>query len=143
MDKVLTNLAKGNNLIAESPFSGLLALHTERPDIITKPLYQIGVWKPEYEGVNGIYHSPLDRQYAVVDTVPSYHSSWEWLMPIVERIEKEGYDVYIVKDRCIIQTANNVAPAFWKVTLGDNKIHAVWRAVIRFITKTEEGAELP
>jgi hypothetical protein len=77
-----------------------------------------------------------------------YHTSWDWLMPVVEKIQ----DVEIVKNR-VKRTAANVQ-IFYKAcfieyspdeesgddngefkiqTKGDTKLEAVYKAVVEFI----------
>lgn len=78
-----------------------------------------------------------------------YHSSWDWLMPVVEKIEKihndhHGYfGVYISSNQCTIQgTKLNLAlknPEYGFVYLSDTnaifdtKIKSTWFAVVEFI----------
>jgi hypothetical protein len=62
-----------------------------------------------------------------------YHKSWDWLMPVVDKIEslnfsiemnkqEEGdYQCLIIKKDILVQTFSN------------NKIEAVYNAVIKFI----------
>jgi len=61
-----------------------------------------------------------------------YHKSWDWLMPVIEKIESLGYDVNIyswgkgISKSCSIQgisiDVNNT-----------NKLQAVYEAVVEFI----------
>lgn len=64
-----------------------------------------------------------------------YHTSWDWLMPVVEKIEGIGnYGVEISHFSCNIyelsldQSDLNIEANF------NSKIEAVWQAVIQFIT---------
>lgn len=62
-----------------------------------------------------------------------YHSSWQWLMPVVDKIEKIGASVFIQNDACWIKP-NFLKPKFTISNLSDNsKIEAVWLSVIEFI----------
>lgn len=54
-----------------------------------------------------------------------FHSSWDWLMPVVEKIEKTGHMVNICEDRCSIDVEID--------EFGTTKIEAVWLAVVEFI----------
>lgn len=64
-----------------------------------------------------------------------FHKSWNWLMPVVKKIESldkiEGckYLVTICSDVCRIDTVNDEIT--WK--RGSTKILAVYQAVIKFI----------
>jgi hypothetical protein len=57
---------------------------------------------------NGYYFHPDMGYYEIIDT--SYHISWDWLMPIIEKIEairneKYGwFGVYINSNSCSIQS---------------------------------------
>jgi len=59
-----------------------------------------------------------------------YHTSWDWLMPVVEKIESlSGTTVLIKRIGCeIIMYGKTIS----KQT-SDTKIEAVWLAVIEFI----------
>ena len=63
-----------------------------------------------------------------------YHTSWDWLMPVVEKIESdERYDVEILQYGTIIKDSqteivNNVAD----ISFGD-KIDHTYDAVVKFI----------
>ncbi len=62
----------------------------------------------------GLEYSPKDKRWddwftkegtrvTFGSRIPlQYHTSWDWLMPVVERIESLGYDVIIRKDSCEI-----------------------------------------
>jgi hypothetical protein len=60
-----------------------------------------------------------------------YHSSWDWLMPVVEKIEaienSDDYEVDIFGNCCEIGTNDNHS------AVGKTKIEATWKAVVQFI----------
>jgi hypothetical protein len=63
-----------------------------------------------------------------------YHSSWDWIMPVVERVESIGYwirmdynDVFVVVDDTNIVIENPMR----KDT--DTKLLLVWRVVVEFV----------
>lgn len=66
-----------------------------------------------------------------------YNSSWDWLMPVVEKIEKMGYDSRIHGNNSddgficdFVDSENNE----WGLAITHTtKIEAVWLAVIDFI----------
>ncbi len=80
-----------------------------------------------------------------VDCIFKYHSSWEWLMDIVEKIEaiKDDYHgyfgVHISSNSCCIQATNldtrpeTFYPAYSDSDAHDTKILATWECVVRFI----------
>jgi hypothetical protein len=67
-----------------------------------------------------------------------FHTSWDWLMPVVERIENLACvgAVVISRDHCWISDDKepadnqNIVPAD---LCRKSKINAVWNAVVRFI----------
>lgn len=74
-----------------------------------------------------------------------YHSSWEWLMPVIQKIERihddyHGYfNVHISSNACVIQgtrlitTPENFHPAYFADHIGETKLEAAYRAVVEFI----------
>jgi len=73
-----------------------------------------------------------------------YHSSFDWLMPVVEKIEKLGYKTVLATSECgckyyqnistgvgiIKETVNNPSKFMGQ---SESKIEAVWIAVVPFI----------
>ena len=63
-----------------------------------------------------------------------YHSSWDWLMPVIEKIESyERYDVNILQYGTIIydnqkEMVNNIADISF-----DTKIEHTYDAIVKFI----------
>ena len=116
------NILEGNKLIAE--FMG----ETIRKD------GKIGLKDKE----------PLTG-HCIVDA--KYHYSFDWLMPVVEKIEKikdnhHGYfGVHISSNNCTIQATNfnsgnpiGNPPYYFADHYGDTKIQATYKAVVEFIT---------
>lgn len=65
-----------------------------------------------------------------------YHSSWDWLMPVVEKIESIGaYSVEIdkYKVRVFHITTWKNRTVFYAETIEKKKIDVVWSAVVEFI----------
>ena len=61
-----------------------------------------------------------------------FHTSWDWLMPVVEKIEQtnEGVTLVIIEDeRCHIDNQKG----FEIDSVGHTKIEAVYNAVVKFI----------
>lgn len=59
-----------------------------------------------------------------------FHQSWDWIMPVVEKIEAIGYVIRISRLRCQIHTTNakpicNIQSA--------TKIEATYAAIVEFI----------
>jgi len=71
------------------------------------------------------------------DSQVRYHSSWDWIMPVVEKIESLGYDSRIIGNNSdggflcdFVDIENNEAACKTSYT---SKIQAVWLAVVDFI----------
>lgn len=69
----------------------------------------------------------------------NYHSSWNWLMPVVEKIEalcNTDYDtsvVYIADISCTIEVRINNSLEYSKEINSDKKINATFKSVVEFI----------
>lgn len=71
-----------------------------------------------------------------------YHASWDWLMPVVDKIEALGsndrtrFNVTIETNNCFIdEYVDGMKDDGWLIEVVDaaNKMDAVWQAVIEFI----------
>ena len=51
-------------------------------------------------GLEPSYYIRKNKVYKIEEA--QYHSSWEWLMTVVEKIEELGFRVYLAKDPCQI-----------------------------------------
>lgn len=104
-----------NKMIAE--FLGII------PNVFDKEQYISSKWP------NKLYAKPYEMEY---------HTSWDWLMQVVEKIERLGYDSRICGNNsdggflCDFVDAENNETAC-AVSYG-SKIEAVYSAVTDFIT---------
>lgn len=72
-----------------------------------------------------------------------YHSSWDWLIPVVEKIEGMGYDTqihrtilddYIGHELCIaVEGKDTYEDGFDVIGRGSNKMEATYNGVTQFI----------
>lgn len=77
------------------------------------------------------------REERIVNRTLLYHSSWDWLMPVVEKIE--SFDCKYID--CIFKIEryqckvyyNTVYMIYDRSNIGTSKINSVWIAAIRFI----------
>ena len=114
------NTLEGNKLIAE--FTGW----TFAPNVnheSESPTYELR----DAHGFN---------EYRTADMF-SYHSSWDWLMPVVEKIEKDfatEFEITIYSASCYIQKWNKKKQSWDSFVSGvGKKIEAVYDAVVQFI----------
>ena len=67
-----------------------------------------------------------------------YHSSWDWLMPVVEMIETDASqetghnEIHITENTCEIFRMSYIKPQF-KNFDSKSKITAVWKTVVQYI----------
>ena len=66
-----------------------------------------------------------------------YHSSWDWLILVVEKIESMKHPVYISSNNCTIYQSVGRDHGWIIDKYGKNKIEAVWLSVIEFIKNYE------
>ena len=60
-----------------------------------------------------------------------FHTDWNWLMPVVEKIELDmGFDVYIHYNNCTITDGEN---AFENEAEPNQKTYATYQSVVEFI----------
>jgi len=120
-----TEITEGNKLIAD--FMGVKE---------TVAYYDnYGQQTPCYYTDNNLYRSPTfgspNKSLKNFLGASKYHESWDWLMPVVEKIEAMGFDIHIdPKNRCMIFNGNKNVRI--DTSIG-SKIESVWCAVIAFI----------
>lgn len=110
-------LVEGNKLIAE--FMGYEYFNDHKLNGIK------GVLKKE--GKLSLHANIIDKSFCT-----KYHSSWDWLMPVVEKIEHNITPVEILDTQCRIgRTIYNKEEIL--VSSDESKIESVWQAVVQFI----------
>lgn len=66
-----------------------------------------------------------------------YHSSWDWLMPVVSKIEEQGQSVSIFRGCCDIRfdkvREGLEEPEPIESGGGQQKIVSVWQSVVKYI----------
>lgn len=76
-----------------------------------------------------LWECPITGNYIPEEEL-QYHCNWSWIMPVVEKVEKQGFTVTIEMELCIIE--GNIAD-YYKQTYDGSKIKAVYNAVLTFI----------
>ena len=106
------NTEEGNKLILLFMGGQIMSSSTSASGVLTIHSIQLG-----------------EKYFKFFDTDAKYHSSWDWLMPVVEKIEglknSDDYEVDIFGRCCDIGGKIETA--------GETKIIATWKAVIQFI----------
>jgi hypothetical protein len=63
-----------------------------------------------------------------------YHTDWNWLIPVVEKIENLGFEFFIVESRCkIAHNTDKSIEIIFGFELVGKKINAVYYNCIEFI----------
>ncbi len=80
-----------------------------------------------------IQMTPQGNEVVPIDSM-KYHCSWDWLMPVVEKIENFGFEFIIAESRCKIKhnTDHSIEELFHIETIG-SKINTTYDAVVQFI----------
>ena len=75
--------------------------------------------------------------------VYKFHTSWDWLMPVVENIENLGYELIITESRCKINhnTDHSIEEAI-NIDIIGSKIEATYQAVVEFIKQYNESNKM-
>ena len=82
----------------------------------------------EVETSNGIvYQNNNTNEFHRI----KYHESWDWLMPVVEKIEDMGCDVLITNGECTISGDND----YYVESIGKSRRGATYDAVVEFINE--------
>jgi len=81
--------------------------------------------KEFYGDISGITSYP--------DEPLEFHSSWDWLMPVIEKIESLHHTVGIHDTMCEILTERNLCEVLIKVNEDWTKIKVVYTAAVEFI----------
>ncbi len=97
-----------------------------------------GVWNKKLTTLLEVpVKSPLGNLITCIDKL-KYHSSWDWLMIVVNKIEEiengEGFkylNVTISKDECEIR--DDVAGEYFAHCSDGNKIEFTYMAIVEFI----------
>jgi predicted metal-dependent hydrolase len=97
----------------------------------------------EFMGYPKIANDEDKRDY--LEDCVKYHESWDWLMPVVEKIEKnKGLTVQIIgRSTSILRNGNGQSEAFNKCSeylkqypireFGNDKLEGCYKAVIEFV----------
>ena len=85
------------------------------------------------------YQLPKDKGTAIYLAYSTselqYHTSWDWLMPVVESIECLGYEFFIVEDR--VKVSHNTDHSIETIIdlTSRSKLNATYNAVVEFINE--------
>ena len=64
----------------------------------------------------------------------NFHKSWDWLMPVVEKIESLGYNIHIRDCDCVIYNwTDKSTDKLLNIESGKGKRDSTYKAVVEFI----------
>lgn len=103
-----------------------------------------GKWaSPRDEKTNALFNKyPLSNgesiKYMVYEPLLKFHISWDWLMPVVEKIETLNYIVKIHQNICIIQACimgdrTVISKQISNYMESNTKLSNTYKAVVEFI----------
>ena len=76
-------------------------------------------------------------------SAPQYHTDWNWLMPVVDRIESLGHEFFIVENR--VEVAHNTDHSIETIidfTFHGGKRGATYRGVVEFINQYNKNESI-
>ena len=82
------------------------------------------------------YYTTEDTKAKVINNIAKYskyHSDWNWLIEVVEKIESLKFSVLIGKNTCVIEQTFGKISLNLGVMRGKDKIEAVYSACVEFI----------
>lgn len=95
-----------------------------------------------------LIHPESDLEHSINDSDWFlYSTSWDWLMPVVDKIESlhnDGIDVTIYTDGTVIEDwrTNTELVRMTKAEIGfDKKIEHTYKAVVEFINNISHGTD--
>jgi hypothetical protein len=86
-----------------------------------------------WTAVEGRLYAYNDKYYP---SQLKYHCNWNWIMPVVEKIERMGYDFNINNSHVIVCNSEN---GYEYDDMADSKIEIVRLAVVEFIKRHNQN----
>jgi len=60
-----------------------------------------------------------------------FHKCWDWLMPVVDKIEDMGCEIVVTNGECTISGSND----YYKKSIGKSRRDTTYKAVVEFINE--------
>lgn len=92
----------------------------------------------------GTWYKPSDIEGEVIPSPVLFHSDWNWIMEVVEAIEKltkkdgYGYEILITNSLCVIEETNKIFDSNQRVYAKTTK-EAVVKAINQFLIWYEQN----
>jgi hypothetical protein len=90
-------------------------------------------YRKEYGPFSGEEYTAVKLTKNANWLIAHYNKSWDWLMPVVEKIEDENPGTYfrIYRKKCIVRTMKSLI--VFQKEVSATRIEAVYKAVVEFI----------
>ena len=88
----------------------------------------------ELETLDGCYFEHLTQEGNKELThhmLLQYHTSWDWLMAVVKKIEDMGCEIVTTNGECTISGPND----YYEETIGKSRRGSTYQAVVEFINQ--------
>lgn len=85
----------------------------------------------DYKGIMWDFQRTGKQIYSIRSDELRYDTSWDWLMPVVEKIETEKFSVMIIGKYTRIQRPHPYKE--FATDICDSKIQSAYKAVVEFI----------
>ena len=138
---------KNNKLIAE--FMGHPTMIWNDPDPIEGNDYRVVYFKQLCDKTaliqygKGEYNSEAEVFLTELEDIElEYHTSWDWLMPVVESMESMGYNVSIMRRCWVVVFDTNVMKEIVSIERRASKLEVTYEAVVEFIKQYNENERL-
>ena len=109
-------MTENNKLIAE-----FMGWHSKKINITSS--------RPKGDGIELYLKEVTEYNGRLIEESLQFHTDWNWLMEVVEKIESLGVVVEIRDNVCYIETT----PIDYYSELEETKIQATYKAVVEFI----------
>ena len=84
--------------------------------------------------VQGLNYKLIEKKHGKGNNGFRFHTSWDWLMPVVEKIESLGYELMIAESRCKINHNTDYSiEEVINIDIIGSKREATYQAVVEFI----------
>ena len=89
----------------------------------------MGVKPTKSELGRKVYYDSHEDKYVGLDL--QYDTSWDWLMPVVDKIEDMGCEIVTTNGKCTISGAND----YYGESIGKSRRGATYDAIVEFINQ--------
>jgi hypothetical protein len=90
--------------------------------------------RPKGDGAEMYLKEVTEYNNWFIEDELKFHNDWNWLMPVVEKIENLGFEFFIVESRCkIAHNTDKSIEIIFGFELASKKIEAVYYNCVEFV----------